>query len=427
MTINKFEPQDRQFIEKCFDDIFELSKDEKGVSRQGYSHMENKVLDYFKQIGKELNLEIKEDKAGNVWMTLLGKNRDLPAIVSGSHVDSVPQGGNFDGLAGVVAALAVARYLKNHQIQLDRDYTVLMMRMEESSWFGKCYVGSLGLTGQLTQKDLALKHRTSGKTLKETMEDLGFNPEELTTGKPVVDLDKMAAFIELHIEQGPTLDSSEDVRVGVVTGIRGNVRNKNIKCIGQTAHSGAVDKQFRHDAVLAFSELAYKMDCHWDEWLKNGHDLVFTIGVVHTSATSAIAVVPGEVTFCVDIRSLSQETLDAFHELLVQEAQKISEKRGVKFEFDDLIHSEPLAIHQALSQHLSDCADKAGIKHRRLPSGAGHDTVTFGKLNIPAAMIFVANQNGSHNPYEAMKLDDFMLGSELLLEAVLDYPTEMIK
>lgn len=426
MALTKFQEENLSFAQKCFDDIRAMSKDTLGVSRQGYSEVETKVLDYFKKIGQELNLEISTDKAGNVWMTVPGKDRSLPAIVSGSHADSVPQGGNYDGLAGIVASLCVARHIRLNNITLDRDFTVLMMRMEESSWFGKCYVGSLGMTGQLTEKDLALKHRTSGKTLAETITECGFNPKELITGKPVVDLKKMAAFIELHIEQGPTLDSSEDVRVGIVTGIRGNVRHKNIKCIGQTAHSGAVDKQFRHDAVLAFSELAYRMDMLWDEWLKAGHDLVFTIGVVHTAATSAIAVVPGEVSFCVDIRSLSQDTLNGFLDLLHKEAEKIAEKRGVKFEFDGVISSAPLAIHEKLRTHLSKAAKDSGLQTRNLPSGAGHDTVIFGNLGIPAAMIFVANQDGSHNPYEKMKIEDFMQGSEVLWHAVNDFSEDSL-
>lgn len=419
--VSEFQLKNTEFAQKCFDDIRAMSKDGLGVSRQGYSSVETAVLEYFKKIGQQLNLEIQTDKAGNVWMTLPGKNRDLPALVSGSHVDSVPQGGNYDGLAGVVAALTVAKWMREINYQPERDYTVLMMRMEESSWFGKCYVGSLGMTGQLTEQDLSLKHRSTGKTLRETIQECGFNPDELTTGKPVVDLSKIAGFIELHIEQGPTLDSS-DVRVGIVTGIRGNIRHKTIKCIGETAHSGAVDKQFRHDAVLAFSELAYRMDCLWDEWLKAGKDLVFTIGVVHTSATSAIAIVPGEVTFCTDIRSLHRETLDGFHALLLEEAEKIAQKRGVKFEFDQNIVSEPLAIHGELMNHLEKSAQDAGLKVRKVPSGAGHDSVVFGNLGVPAAMIFVANQDGSHNPHEKMKIEDFIQGADVLWNAVKDFP-----
>lgn len=421
-----FQTENLAFAQKCFDDIREMSKDVKGVSRQGYSKMETDVLNYFKKIGEELKLEISTDKAGNVWMTLPGKNRELPALVSGSHADSVPQGGNFDGLAGIVASLTVARWMRQTGYQPERDFTVLMMRMEESSWFGKCYVGSLGMTGQLTAHDLALKHRSSGKTLAEAIRECGVNPDDLTTGKPVIDLDKMAAFIELHIEQGPTLDSS-DTRVGAVTGIRGNIRHKTIRCIGETAHSGAVDKQFRHDAVLAFAELAYKMDKNWDKWLKEDHDLVFTIGVVHTSATSAIAIVPGEVTFCVDIRSLSQDTLDGFHDLLLKEASKIAKKRGVKFEFDEPIPSQPLAIHKKLRKHLVKAAKLAKIPARELPSGAGHDSVIFGNLGIPTAMIFVANQDGSHNPNEKMKIEDFMQGAEVLWKAVETFPAKGMK
>lgn len=425
--MTEFQKDSLPFAQKCFDDVRAMSKDEQGVSRQGYSSIETAVLEYFKRIGEELNLEICTDKGGNVWMTVPGKDRTLPALVSGSHADSVPQGGNYDGLAGIVASLTVARWMRKTGYQPDRDYTVLMMRMEESSWFGKCYVGSLGMTGQLTEKDLNLKHRSNGKTLAETIRECGFNPEDLTTGKPVVDLSKMAAFIELHIEQGPTLDSSKDYRVGIVTGIRGNIRHKTIRCIGQTAHSGAVDKQFRHDAVLAFAELAHRMDCLWDEWLKAGHDLVFTIGVVHTAATSAIAIVPGEVTFCTDIRSLSQETLDSFNALLKSEAEKIAQKRGVKFEFDSEIYSKPLAIHEALREHLATSATEAGLNVKKLPSGAGHDTVIFGNLGIPAAMIFVANQKGSHNPHEAMEIEDFIQGAEVLWHAVKAYPNEGIK
>ena len=169
------------------------------------------------------------------------------------------------------------------------------------------------------------------------------------------------------------------------------------------------------------------MDCLWDDWLKDGKDLVFTIGVVHTSATSAIAIVPGEVTFCCDIRSLHRETLEQFHALLLQQAEEIGKKRGVKFEFDKTIISEPLAIHENLMNHLDKSAREAGLNVRKLPSGAGHDSVIFGNLGIPAAMIFVANQDGSHNPHEKMKLEDFIQGADALWNAVKNFPIEGIK
>jgi N-carbamoyl-L-amino-acid hydrolase len=406
------------FAQKCFDDIRKLSADTLGVTRQGYSSMESAVLDYFTAIGKELNLEIERDPAGNVWMTLPGKNRDLPAIVSGSHADSVPQGGNYDGLAGIVAALCVAKRLREENVELTRDYRVLMIRMEESSFFGKCYVGTLAMTGQLTQNDLQLRHRTLDKTLAETMREVGCDPELFTRGTPLVDLKKMGIFLELHIEQGPTLDSSADERVGIVTGIRGNIRYKAVKIIGQTAHSGAVDKPFRHDAVLAFADFAHRLDLAWDELLKKGEDLVFTIGTVNTAKTAAISVVPGEVSFCVDMRSLSRETLAEFNAILRNTANAVEAERGVKFEFSSEILTAPFAMKQDLVSLLDKSAKEANLRVRLLPSGAGHDSCVFGNLGIPVGMIFVANQNGSHNPYEEMRLDDFMQGTNMLFVAV---------
>ena len=233
-----------------------------------------------------------------------------------------------------------------------------------------------------------------------------------------MDLKKIAAFVELHIEQGPTLDSSDTERVGIVTGIRGNVRHKAVRCIGQTAHSGAVDKQFRHDAVMATAELIHTMDKHWDEWLARGEDLVFTIGVLKTAPTAAITVVPGETNFSVDMRSLKLDTVKRFEELMRQEAERIGQKRGVKFEFDKLLVTQPAGVDAALSDKLAATAAKCGIPVTRLASGGGHDSAVIGNKGVPVAMIFVANQNGSHNPYETMKLEDFMVGADLLWRVV---------
>lgn len=371
-----------------------------------------------KSVGRDLNLEICDDAAGNVWMRLPGIDPSLPAFVSGSHADSVPEGGNYDGLAGVTAALAVAWWMRRTHFTPKRDYVVLVMRCEESSFFGKAYIGSLAFTGQLTTNETNLKHRTEDKTLGDFMSDCGIDVAKITSGQPLVDLKKIAAFVELHIEQGPTLDSSDTERVGIVTGIRGNVRHKAVRCIGQTAHSGAVDKQFRHDAVMATAELIHTMDKHWDEWLAKGEDLVFTIGVLKTAPTAAITVVPGETTFSVDMRSLKLDTVKRFEELMRQEAERIGQKRGVKFEFDKLLVTQPAGVDAALSDKLAATAAKCGIPVKRLASGAGHDSAVIGNKGVPVAMIFVANQNGSHNPFETMKLEDFMVGAELLWRTV---------
>lgn len=206
-----------------------------------------------------------------------------------------------------------------------------------------------------------------------------------------------------------------------MTGIRGNYRHKACKCIGVTAHSGAVNKEFRHDAVMAMGHLLVNMDKHWDEWLARGEDLVFTMGVFKTAASSAIAIIPGEVTFSIDMRSLSRDTLTRFHKLLEAECAVIAADRGVKFEFDRLLVCEEANVDKDLADHLRNAAKRADIPVLDIASGAGHDSAVLANLGVPVTMIFVANQNGSHNPHERMKLDDFMLGTEVLATSIMTY------
>lgn len=407
-----------EFAKKIFDDIRAMSADVQGVTRQAFSAKETEVLDYLTKIGQSLQLEITPDRAGNVWMTLPGKDRSLPAFVAGSHVDSVPQGGNYDGLAGVTAALTVAWWMRQTGFQPVRDYTVLMMRGEESSFFGKAYMGSLGMLGKLTAKDLALKIRDGSCTLAEAMQSCGIDTEAVSGGKPLVDIDRIAAFVELHIEQGPTLDAQKEARAGIVTGIRGNIRHKAVRILGEAAHSGATDKPYRHDALMAFTDWMQRVDRAWDRWLIQGEDLVFTVGVLKMASSAAISVIPGEVTFSVDIRSLSANTVKRFHDLMQKYGEEVASERGVKIEYDPALVTAPSGVDAALSDRLETSAKAEGIPCMRLASGAGHDSAVLGNNGIPVAMIFVANQLGSHNPHEAMKMEDFMQGTDILWAAV---------
>lgn len=407
-----------EFAKKIFDDIRAMSADVQGVTRQAFSAKETEVLDYLTKIGQSLQLEITPDRAGNVWMTLPGKDRSLPAFVAGSHVDSVPQGGNYDGLAGVTAALTVAWWMRQTGFQPVRDYTVLMMRGEESSFFGKAYMGSLGMLGKLTAKDLALKIRDGSCTLAEAMQSCGIDTGAVSGGKPLVDIDRIAAFVELHIEQGPTLDAQKEARAGIVTGIRGNIRHKAVHILGEAAHSGATDKPYRHDALMAFTDWMQRVDRAWDRWLIQGEDLVFTVGVLKMASSAAISVIPGEVTFSVDIRSLSADTVKRFHDLMQKYGEEVASERGVKIEYDPALVTAPSGVDAALSDRLETSAKAEGIPCMRLASGAGHDSAVLGNNGIPVAMIFVANQLGSHNPHEAMKMEDFMQGTDILWAAV---------
>lgn len=172
---------------------------------------------------------------------------------------------------------------------------------------------------------------------------------------------------------------------------------------------------------MAAARLISRMDDKWDDYLKRGEDLVFTVGVIKTAPTAAISVIPGLVTFTVDMRSLSEATCRAFHDDLVAEARKLAAERGVRFEFDAPLFTAPAHVNEALANRLWESAQRAHLPVMRLPSGAGHDSAMLGNCGIPVAMIFVANQNGSHNPHEAMELADFMKGADLLWHTVMDF------
>ena len=406
--------------ERLLDSIFMLGKigiDASGErTRLAASDAEKEGRDFVVKQMREAGLDVVVDRIGNIfgiWQT--EENRKEAPLMIGSHIDTVINAGQYDGCYGVLTGIEIVRTLKEQKAALKRPLVVGAFTNEEGVRYQPDMMGSLVYAGDLSLDEALDSVGTDGTILRDELTRIGYG------GTVDPGFIKPYAFIELHIEQGPTLDSSETERVGIVTGIRGNVRHRNVRCIGQTAHSGAVDKQYRHDAVMATVDLLHRMDCHWDEWLEKGADLVFTVGVMQTGRTAAISVIPGEVSFTIDMRSLSMDTCEGFHDLLLQEAEAVAKKRGVKFEFDKKLITAASKVDEALSAKLVKAAGMCGVPVRRLASGAGHDTAVLSNAGVPATMIFVANQNGSHNPYEDMKIEDFMKGVAILWSTVEHY------
>ena len=188
--------------------------------------------------------------------------------------------------------------------------------------------------------------------------------------------------------------------------------------MGETAHSGAIDKEFRHDAFVALSTLNVRMVDHWQKALDEGADLVYTIGVVNTPKSASFNIVPGEVTFSLDIRTLHVQTRERFYNLFKEEAKKVEDEFGVEVILDTPSFIEPIQSNEHLMQRLSDAAKQTKINTIVMPSGAGHDAQLMGQCGVPMAMIFVANQDGSHNPKEKMKMEDFVEASTILKTAL---------
>lgn len=408
----------KQFAERLFDSIRELSKSPGGlggVTRLGYSEVETRCLNEVERVGRELGLEVEYDESGCLWMTLKGRNSSLPAVVSGSHIDSVPDGGNFDGLAGIAAALTVVHGLRENGIVPERDFRVLAIRCEEQA-----LIGSRAMMGMLKPVDLERRWTEDSPRLEELMKKAGIDPQKCMTGTAVVDLSRIEAFLELHIEQAPRLAGAApgEARTGIVQGIRGSKFHHVVKCRGKTAHSGALDFEFRRDAVAASAELMHVMRRRWIEYLDDGKDLVYTNGVVRTPEWSAFNKICGEVVFSVDMRTLSMEVRNEFYDLFRRECLKIESEFGVEFEFDEVGELVPMKVDSGVFERLQKAADRLQIPTIAMPSGAGHDSQNFGLANVPFGMIFVANENGSHNPSEAMAIDDFMQGAAVLFEVV---------
>ena len=397
----------------------ELSFDGIGISRETYGPSETAAMELVAKEAEVYGLETEWDAARNMIVRLPGQDRCLAAVATGSHLDSVPQGGNYDGAAGVIAGLLALIEAKT-QGAPRRSMEVYALRGEESAWFGgPCYFGSRAIFGQIEASDLASRHRDTGTTLAEQMLASGADMTIIEGKQTIRPAEDFHAWFELHIEQGPVLIAKEKP-VGIVTGIRGNTRRRHVKCVGEAAHSGAVPRWLRHDAVLAMSELLMRLDEHWRVLLAWGEDLVFTTGIVETDPTEhAVSRVPGQVTFAIEFRSQDKKTIENFSKILVTECEKIGSERGVCFDLGDAVSSAPAKMSGKMVALVEGEAQAAGLDYEIMPSGAGHDTAVFANAGVPATMIFVRNDKGSHNPHEAMDMADFARGTDLLTRSMI--------
>ncbi len=402
-----------------FEEIAILTRDGEGVTRESYGNGEECAMQAIEKYAAELGFTAERDRFQNLWLYLPNDTRSEPPVVIGSHLDSVPHGGNYDGLAGVVAGLLILDRLREDP-QVAPPVRVLALRGEESAWYGKAYIGSLALLGKLPAGALALRHRSGQGSLGEAMACSGVDVDAIARGEALIMPGDIAAWLELHIEQGPVM-VARGWPSTVVTGIRGNIRYMTARCIGEVGHSGAVPRWLRHDAVLATADLFSRMDEHWRVLLQMGMDLVMTSGICTTPAQShAVSVIPGDVQFSFEIRSQDVDTLERFNALLLEETRAVEQVRGVRFEYGDAIRTAPATMAPDWIARIEAAALARKAPIERLPSGAGHDAAVFADAGIPAAMVFVRNANGSHNAHEAMECEDFLDGVDLLHRALLD-------
>ncbi|MFK7995045.1 MAG: hydantoinase/carbamoylase family amidase [Granulosicoccus sp.] len=400
---------------RLFEQLATQTADSPGVTRASFGEGEALAHAMVITEAKRIGLEHRKDAIGNLYITLPGIDRKAPRLMIGSHLDSVPHGGNYDGAAGVLAGLALLEELSENPAPAF-DITVMAIRAEEMIWFPEHYIGSRAAFGLLpTDTATRVQRADTRRTLADHMRDNGLDPNYISTAQSTLDAEDIRCFIELHIEQGPVLIEN-DKPVGIVTKIRGNKRYRYCHIQGQTTHAGGVPRKSRYDALLAGVNLVSELETQWIEMENTGHDLVLTIGQFCTDGKQhGITKVPGRIDFTLDFRSSCQNTLLSFDQFLQDRSAHIAKQRQVSIELGRSTAASAAVMDETLIAELADSAYLCGVPTMLLPSGGGHDSAVFAGQNIPTALLFIRNENGSHNPEESMEFEDFAAAFKVLL------------
>ena len=402
---------DLKLADSLFEALSTATRRGRGIVRDSYGEGEQAAHSIARSAAESIGLECAVDAIGNLTMTLAGRDRSAKRIVMGSHLDSVPQGGNYDGAAGVVAGLSIASGLRRAGFVPPCDVAVMAIRAEESAWFDIAYLGSGGAFGLLDPACLSIPRSDNGQTLEATLIARGFDPGAIRERRQLHDPTRIRAYLELHIEQGPML-VARGLPAAVVSGIRGCKRFRNAHCVGEYGHSGALGRADRHDAVAATVSLLQRHE-------RAGADLVLTAGELYTDAAMhGPSKVAGETRFVLDLRSLSDATMDEVADEARTAAARIGEAYRVTFDLGATSDSPAAIMNARLRSKLMALLDEPF----EMASGAGHDAAVFAKLGLPTAMVFVRNDHGSHNADEAMSLDDFAVGAHAMMELIKDFP-----
>ncbi len=409
----------RPAVEALFAALAECGPGNPGITRDTYGPGENRAHALVAKHAAELGLEIETDAAANTYLTLPGRDRGAPRVILGSHLDSVPHGGNYDGAAGVVAGLCAVAVLADLDFVPACNVTVMAIRAEESVWFQISYIGSRAALGTLPPNALNATRIDTARTLASHIAEAGGTPAALEESEPFLSRDNVRAFVELHIEQAPSLVEAK-VPLAVGIAIPGNFRYPAATVTGKYDHVGT-PRRFRHDAVLAAAEFAAGVDQIWCEEDAMGIPMAVTFGRFHTDgAAHGLTTVAGAFSFSLDVRAYDAGILNALEDQARRLAKDIESRRGVTFDLTVRADAPVAPCDPELSAGLADAAEAMGISAIRLLSPASHDAAAFGAAGIPIAMIFVRNRNGSHNPEEAMEIGDLIDGVSVLARWLLE-------
>jgi hydantoinase/carbamoylase family amidase len=377
-----------------------------GITRLAYSEPERAAHRLFAGWLEDLGLSVHTDAAGNTIAELPGTDPDAPAIGIGSHLDSVPDGGRYDGIVGVVGAVEVARCFTQRTAQTAHPLRLVAFAAEEGARFGEPCIGSKIVARRLRSTTLARGDR-EGVSLAEAMSQVGVDPQRLA--EAAWDPKGWAAFLELHIEQARVLESVGR-HIGLVDSVSGSTRIR-ITVLGQADHSGGTPMHMRTDALAAAAEIIVAAERLANEPQNRGARI--TVGQIQVSPNS-ITTISGQADVTVDIRDLDWDRQRALAERVVQLANEAGERRGARIEVDLLAHTTPVVLPMWIRTVAAETCAALDIPYRVLPSGAGHDAQVINAI-VPAGIVFVPSRDGlSHVPEEWTNPADIALGVTVL-------------
>lgn len=407
----------------------------RGFLRAAWSDEESEAMRLIESAALNAGLNSRWDAVGNLIIETPGRFRTW--VETGSHMDTVPGGGNYDGTAGVVAGLEALLAVHRSGVALERGLRLRVWRGEESSTFGVVSAGSRAAFGVLEPE--SLKHVWQGLSLADAIRGQGGDPGCIADGRPAIEaaeLDGIAACLEMHIEQGSVLEAGE-FDLGIVSGIRGSVRSW-VKISGAFDHSGAtpMGRQWRKDVNLAMAHMQVRLDELVRDAIAAGRDIVQTVGVVNSNRDinetlpglydNAVAKVSGTGYFSHEVRGCKAGEVADFVAAARRTIRQVADEFGVSVTIDEFSRVTGIdRMDDGLQDLLIDCCRGRGARHTRLPSGAWHDVAVLDKLSreagrIPVGMLFIPCRGGiSHSPEEFASPGQIALGATVLADAML--------
>ena len=397
-----FTPYSTDVFRRC-EELSTISQTAGKINRQYLTPEHYKVNQVVGNWMKQAGMKTWVDEAGNVWGRYESKDVEAQSFVMGSHLDSVPDAGKYDGILGVLAPISLIQYFSEQGISFPFHIDVVGFCDEEGSRFGTTLLGSRAVTGTWKENWAILKD-ASGKDLASSMRDFGLDINHIHNAQ--LSRQQIIGFLELHIEQGPVLES-KDLSVGYVTAISG-AKRFSIAVQGISGHAGTVPMHMRNDALVAVSKMIVAID-----QIARGKEVVATVGQINNHP-NAVNVISGQCQFSLDLRSQQDDIRETVLNEIRQTLNDIATEHEVTLHFKQTHHADAVECHPVLTDHLRKSLHRCGLTDFGMASGAGHDAMEMANI-CPVSMLFMRCEKGiSHHPDEAVDASDINVALQVL-------------